>query len=156
MAHGAPKADGRHGDADPGSRNRLTFLYWHGVHAPTRRGIDSGGNPKAARRVADRVGGNEQTGGATLRAFPEIQDIVIKIGRPDFATEAMGINEGDTYVLPRPVKTWTRFHTKEDLIEAMYKELSKIPGIAYSFTQPMAMRVDETVSGVKADLAIKV
>jgi heavy metal efflux system protein len=92
----------------------------------------------------------------TLRAFPEIQDIVIKIGRPDFATEAMGINEGDTYVLPRPMKTWTRFHTKESLIDAMDKELAKIPGITYSFTQPMAMRVDETVSGIKADLAIKI
>jgi cobalt-zinc-cadmium resistance protein CzcA len=92
----------------------------------------------------------------TLRAFPEVADIVIKIGRPDFATEAMGINEGDTYVLPRPRSQWTRFHSKEELIEAFDKELSKIPGLDYNFTQPMAMRVDETVSGVKADLAIKI
>jgi cobalt-zinc-cadmium resistance protein CzcA len=91
-----------------------------------------------------------------LRQMPEIQDVVIKIGRPDFATEAMGINEGDTYVLPKPKETWTRFHTKEEFIEAMDKELSKIPGISHSFTQPMAMRMDETVSGVKADLAIKI
>jgi heavy metal efflux system protein len=46
---------------------------------------------------------------STLRAFPEVADIVIKIGRPDFATEAMGINEGDTYVLLRPMNQWTRF-----------------------------------------------
>jgi cobalt-zinc-cadmium resistance protein CzcA len=91
-----------------------------------------------------------------LRTMPEIQDVVIKIGRPDFATEAMGINEGDTYVLPKPKEAWTRFHTKEEFIEAMDKELSKIPGISHSFTQPMAMRMDETVSGVKADLAIKI
>ena len=91
-----------------------------------------------------------------LRSFPEIADVVIKIGRPDFATEAMGINEGDTYLLLRPMKTWTRFHTKEALIEAVAKELDTIPGVAYSFTQPMAMRIDETISGVKADLAIKV
>jgi cobalt-zinc-cadmium resistance protein CzcA len=91
-----------------------------------------------------------------LRSMPEIQDVVIKIGRPDFATEAMGINEGDTYVLPKPKETWTRFHTKEEFIEAMDKELSQIPGISHSFTQPMAMRMDETVSGVKADLAIKI
>src|SRR5438067_2465348 len=91
-----------------------------------------------------------------LRSFPEIQDVVIKIGRPDFATEAMGINEGDTYVIPKPRDTWTRFHTKEEFIDAMDKELAKIPGISYSFTQPMAMRMDETVSGVKADLAIKI
>ncbi|HEV8416212.1 MAG TPA: CusA/CzcA family heavy metal efflux RND transporter [Bryobacteraceae bacterium] len=91
-----------------------------------------------------------------LRQVPEIADVVIKIGRPDFATEAMGINEGDTYLLLRPVETWKRFHTKEQLIEAVAKELDQIPGVAYSFTQPMAMRIDETISGVKADLAIKV
>src|SRR5438876_4133037 len=68
----------------------------------------------------------------------------------------MGINEGYTYVLPKPRETWTRFHTKEGFIDAMDKELAKIPGISYSFTQPMAMRMDETVSGVKADLAIKI
>jgi heavy metal efflux system protein len=91
-----------------------------------------------------------------LRAFPEISDVVVKIGRPDFATEAMGINEGDTYLLLKPVNTWKRFHTKEDLIAAVDKELGSIPGIAYNFTQPMAMRIDETISGVKADLAIKI
>jgi cobalt-zinc-cadmium resistance protein CzcA len=56
----------------------------------------------------------------------------------------------------RPTNNWKRFHTKEELIGALDKELSTIPGIAYDFTQPMAMRIDETVSGVKADLAIKI
>lgn len=91
-----------------------------------------------------------------LRAFPEIADVVIKIGRPDFATEAMGINEGDTYLLLRPMSEWHRFHTKEELIVALDKELAQVPGLAYDFTQPMEMREDETVSGVKADLAIKI
>jgi cobalt-zinc-cadmium resistance protein CzcA len=92
----------------------------------------------------------------TLRTFPEIADVTIKIGRPDFATEAMGINEGDTYLALRPTREWTRFHSKAELIDALDKELSKIPGLNYDFTQPMAMRVDETVSGVKADLAVKI
>jgi cobalt-zinc-cadmium resistance protein CzcA len=91
-----------------------------------------------------------------LRQFPEIADVVIKIGRPDFATEAMGINEGDTYLSLRPVETWTRFHTKEALIAAVDKDMETIPGIAWNFTQPMAMRIDETISGIKADLAVKV
>ncbi len=85
----------------------------------------------------------------TLRAFPEIADVVTKIGRPDFATEAMGINEGDVYVLLRPRKEWKRFQSKEELIQRMDEALAQIPGIAYNFTQPMAMRMDETVSGVK-------
>ncbi len=93
---------------------------------------------------------------ATLRSFPEIQDVTTKIGRPDFATEAMGINEGDVYVSLTPIKEWKRYHSKEELIDAMDKALSQIPGINYDFTQPMAMRLDETVSGVKADLAVKI
>jgi cobalt-zinc-cadmium resistance protein CzcA len=92
----------------------------------------------------------------TLRTFREIADVTIKIGRPDFATEAMGINEGDTYLTLHPMRDWTRFHSKDELIDALDKELAKIPGLNYDFTQPMAMRVDETVSGVKADLAIKI
>lgn len=92
----------------------------------------------------------------TLRAFPEITDVTTKIGRPDFATEAMGIHEGDVYIALKPEHEWKRFKTKEKLIEALDKSLSTIPGIAYDFTQPMAMRLDETVSGVKADLAIKI
>lgn len=91
-----------------------------------------------------------------LRAFPDIRDVVIKIGRPDFATEAMGINEGDTYLLLKPMDEWTRFHTKEELIEAVDKELATLPGLAYNFSQPMQMRVEETVSGLKAQLAIKI
>jgi cobalt-zinc-cadmium resistance protein CzcA len=92
----------------------------------------------------------------TLRSFPEIQDVTTKIGRPDFATEAMGLNEGDVYVALAPSETWKRFHSKEELIDAMDKALAQIPGISYDFTQPMAMRLDETVSGVKADLAVKI
>lgn len=91
-----------------------------------------------------------------LRTIPEVADVVIKIGRPDFATEAMGINEGDTYLVLKPESEWTRFHTKEELISAVDQTLAAIPGIAYNFSQPMEMRMDETVSGVKADLAIKI
>ena len=91
-----------------------------------------------------------------LVAFPEISGIVTKIGRPDLATEAMGIHQGDVYVLLKPYAEWKRFHGKEELIAAMDKALSAVPGVSYNFTQPMAMRLDETVSGVKADLALKI
>ncbi|MBS1823639.1 MAG: efflux RND transporter permease subunit [Acidobacteria bacterium] len=90
-----------------------------------------------------------------LRSFPEVQDVTTKIGRPDFATEAMGINEGDVYVELAPESKW-RVHSKEELINALDQALSQIAGINYDFTQPMAMRLDETVSGVKADLAVKI
>jgi hypothetical protein len=77
--------------------------------------------------------------------FQLAQRTRFSFGRPDFATEAMGINEGDTCLLLRPMDTWKRFHSKEALIAAVSKELETIPGIAYNFTQPMAMRIDETI-----------
>src|SRR6266481_6832224 len=66
-----------------------------------------------------------------LRAIPEVADVVIKIGRPDFATEAMGINEGDTYLVLKPKSEWKRFHTKEELIAALDKEVADFPGVAF-------------------------
>lgn len=91
-----------------------------------------------------------------LRQFPEVEKVVTKIGRPDVATEAMGIYQGDVYVNLRPREAWTTGRDKEELIDAMAAELAKMPGVACNFTQPMAMRLDEVVSGVKADVAVKI
>jgi cobalt-zinc-cadmium resistance protein CzcA len=91
----------------------------------------------------------------TVLRFPEVAGVVSKLGRPDLATEAMGIYEADVYLLLSPPEKW-RYRTKDELIEALDHALQPIPGVAFNFTQPMAMRLDETVSGVKADLAIKI
>ncbi|MBP1634556.1 MAG: czcA 1 [Acidobacteria bacterium] len=91
-----------------------------------------------------------------IRRFPEVRQVVTKIGRPDLATEAMGIYQGDVYVLLHPADTWTSGRTKDELIAAMADALATVPGVACNFTQPMAMRLDEVVSGVKADVAVKV
>ncbi len=88
--------------------------------------------------------------------FPEVTGVVTKLGRPDLATEAMGIYEGDVYVLLKPYEEWANSRTKEELVEKMSARLEQIPGVAYNFTQPMAMRLDEVVSGIKADLALKI
>ena len=91
----------------------------------------------------------------TVKRFPEVAGVVTKLGRPDLATEAMGIHQGDLYVLLKPSEEWTTGRDKDALIEALDAELSKLPGVSYNFTQPMAMRLDETISGVKADVAVK-
>lgn len=91
-----------------------------------------------------------------IQRFPEVEDVVTKIGRPDLATEAMGIYQGDVYVMLKPRSQWPNVRTKEQLVEAMARELGRFPGVAYNFTQPMAMRLDEVVSGVKADVAVKI
>ena len=91
-----------------------------------------------------------------LLGFPEVTRVVSKHGRPDFATEAMGVYEADVYVNLKPDGEWTTATTKEGLIDAMAAALEQIPGVGFNFTQPMAMRLDEAVSGVKADVAVKI
>jgi cobalt-zinc-cadmium resistance protein CzcA len=92
----------------------------------------------------------------TLMTFPEVTGVVSKLGRPDLATEAMGIYESDVYVNLKPHDEWTTASTKDGLTEAMAAKLAKVPGVVYNFTQPMAMRLDETISGVRADIAVKI
>lgn len=91
-----------------------------------------------------------------LLRFPEVRQVVTKIGRPDLATEAMGIYQGDVYVLLHPIEEWPTHKTKDELIQAMAEALTQMPGVSFNFTQPMAMRLDEVVSGVKADVAVKI
>ncbi|MBI3682853.1 MAG: efflux RND transporter permease subunit [Acidobacteria bacterium] len=88
--------------------------------------------------------------------FPEVTGVVTKMGRPDLATEAMGIYEADAYILLKPREQWTTARTKVELVDKMAARLEQIPGVAYNFTQPMAMRLDEVVSGIKADIALKI
>ena len=92
----------------------------------------------------------------TIRKFDAVSSVVTKIGRPDLATEAMGINQGDVYVLLKPREQWKNVTTKDELIEKLSEALNRIPGVSYNFTQPMAMRLDEVVSGIKADVALKI
>lgn len=93
---------------------------------------------------------------ATIRTFPEVTGIVTKLGRPDVATEAMGIYESDSYLQLAPRGKWKCCRSKQELIEKLSSALEKIPGVTYTFTQPMEMRMDETVTGIRGDVAIKI
>jgi cobalt-zinc-cadmium resistance protein CzcA len=90
-----------------------------------------------------------------LMPFPEVTGVVTKLGRPELATETMGLYAGDVYVNLRPRETWT-VHSPEELVTRMDAALREIPGIDYNFTAPMAMRLDEAISGVRTELGVKV
>jgi heavy metal efflux system protein len=91
----------------------------------------------------------------TLMQFPEVQTIVTKLGRPELATETMGLYAGDVYVNFKPRESW-QTRSPEELIVKMDTALKQIPGIDYNFTAPMAMRLDEAISGVRTELGVKV
>ncbi len=92
----------------------------------------------------------------TMRSFPEIAGVVTKLGRPDVATEAMGIYESDSYLQLAPKEQWRCCRDKQELVEKLSIALQKIPGVAYTITQPMEMRMDETVTGIRGDVAVKI
>ena len=91
-----------------------------------------------------------------VRRFPEVTTVVTKEGRPDLATEAMGLFEGDMYVILKPRSEWTTAHDRDGLVAAFDSALRAVPGLWVSFTQPLAMRLDEAESGIRTDLGIKV
>jgi cobalt-zinc-cadmium resistance protein CzcA len=91
-----------------------------------------------------------------LKQFPEAIDVVSKTGRADIASDPMGVEVSDVIVALRPRAEWTTAHSKEELVEAMRRALEKLPAVAASFSQPIALRVDELVSGVKSAIGIKI
>jgi heavy metal efflux system protein len=93
---------------------------------------------------------------STIRSFPEVTALVTKLGRPDVATEAMGTYESDSYLELAPRNRWKCCKTKQEMIVKLSEALQQIPGVTYSFTQPMEMRLDETVTGIRGDVAIKI
>lgn len=92
-----------------------------------------------------------------LAAFPdEVIDVVAKTGRPEIATDPMGVNISDIFVMLSPPEAWTTAETKEELERQMSEALEQIPGLVFSFSQPIELRVNELIAGVRSDLAIKI
>ena len=91
-----------------------------------------------------------------LQRFPEVERIVSRIGAAEVPTDPMSMEEIDMIIKLKPRKTWTSAKTKEELAERFKEALSAIPGIEYEFTQPIEMRFNELITGVRSDIAIKI
>jgi len=93
-----------------------------------------------------------------LCSFPEATDCTSQVGRPDDGTDTTGFFNTEYFVGLKPKEQWRPvFHEdKERLIAAMQRELDKIPGVIWNFSQPIADNMEEAVSGVKGELAVKI
>jgi len=91
-----------------------------------------------------------------LKRFPEVIDVVSKTGRADIASDPMGVEISDVIVTLKPREEWTTAKTKDELVDKMRDAMAELPGVASSFSQPIALRVDELVSGVKSAIGIKI
>jgi cobalt-zinc-cadmium resistance protein CzcA len=93
-----------------------------------------------------------------LCSFPEATECTSQVGRPDDGTDTTGFFNTEYYVGLKPKEQWRPgFHqTKDELIAAMNRELEKLPGVLWNFSQPIEDNMEEAVSGVKGELATKV
>jgi cobalt-zinc-cadmium resistance protein CzcA len=91
-----------------------------------------------------------------LKTFPEVTKVVSKTGRAEVATDPMSVDFSDLYIELKPPSEWKTAHTKTELVEKMSETLEKkVPNAAFSFSQPIELRVSELISGVRSDIAIK-
>ena len=92
-----------------------------------------------------------------LRRFPEVTTVVSKTGRPEIANDPMGVEQSDVLVMLRPEAQILPAAEREALITRMHDALTRaVPGVGFGFTQPIQMRMNELLSGVRADVAVKV
>lgn len=91
-----------------------------------------------------------------LDNFPEVEQVVCRIGAAEVPTDPMSMEEIDMIIKLKPRKQWVTARDKEELAEHFKNALSVIPGVEYEFTQPIEMRFNELITGVRADIAIKV
>ncbi|HEY3322544.1 MAG TPA: CusA/CzcA family heavy metal efflux RND transporter [Planctomycetota bacterium] len=108
--------------------------------------------PSIALEEAKRIAGNLEK---RLLKYPEVIAVYSHIGRAELGGDPENINNNELFVALKPQVEWTTTHSRKQLIEIMEKDLAEQPGILLNFSQPIATRVDELLSGVKAQIAIK-
>jgi len=91
-----------------------------------------------------------------MKKFPEVKEVIGKIGASEIPTDPMPIEACDITILLKNKKEWTSAHNREELAELMQKELEKIPGVSYGLSQPIQLRFNELISGVRQDVGIKI
>jgi cobalt-zinc-cadmium resistance protein CzcA len=91
-----------------------------------------------------------------LKRFPEVDQVVTRIGAAEVPTDPMSMEESDVIIKLKPKSEWTTAESKDELADSFKVALSIIPGVDYEFTQPIEMRFNELITGVRADLAIKI
>ena len=105
-------------------------------------------NLDASLKVMHRI---EQT----LKSFPEVKRVVSLTGSAEIPTDPMGVESTDSFITLTDPSTWTTATTPEGLVSALDKRLrAEVPGVSYAFSQPIQMRIDDLLEGVRGDVAI--
>ena len=92
----------------------------------------------------------------TLLEFPEVETVVAKIGRADLGGDPESVSNDEIYVRLKPKNKWTTAKTKDELVDAMRRRVVGFPGIEFNFSQVIQTRNDELISGINAQIAVKI
>jgi cobalt-zinc-cadmium resistance protein CzcA len=91
-----------------------------------------------------------------LLKFPEVKDVLTEQGHPEDGTDDEAPNQAETFVIMKPESEWHTGRKKEQVVEAMRAELGKRPGVEYNFSQPIKDRVEESISGIRGQIVVKI
>jgi cobalt-zinc-cadmium resistance protein CzcA len=92
----------------------------------------------------------------SLKKFPEVETVVAKIGRAELGGDPESVSNDEIYVRLKPKEQWTTAQTKDELVDAMRKQVEGFPGVEFNFSQVIQTRNDELISGINAQIAVKV
>ena len=91
-----------------------------------------------------------------LDNFPEVVEVVSKIGTAEVPTDPMAIEDADIMIILKEKEEWTSAKTREELVDKMKEKLAVLPGLSFEFQQPIQLRFNELMTGVKSDVAVKI
>ncbi|GET29126.1 CusA/CzcA family heavy metal efflux RND transporter [Prolixibacter sp. SD074] len=91
-----------------------------------------------------------------MKQFPEVKTVVSKIGTAEIPTDPMAVEDADIMIIMKDKKEWVSADNREELVAKMKKALDVIPGASFDFSQPIQLRFNELMTGVKADVAVKI
>jgi cobalt-zinc-cadmium resistance protein CzcA len=91
-----------------------------------------------------------------MRQFPEVVEVVSKIGTAEVPTDPMAVEDADVMIVMKPKEEWVSADSREELMEKMKEALAVMPGVSFEFTQPIQLRFNELMTGVKSDVAVKI
>ncbi|WP_363436160.1 efflux RND transporter permease subunit [Chitinophaga ginsengisegetis] len=94
--------------------------------------------------------------GILMKQFPEVKEVIGKIGAAEIPTDPMPMEACDLTILLKPRKEWTSARSREELANKMQEALEVIPGVSFGFSQPIQLRFNELISGVRQDVGIKI
>jgi cobalt-zinc-cadmium resistance protein CzcA len=107
--------------------------------------------------VEEAVAYNDRIEKLLLAEFPnEIANIWTRLGSAEIATDPMGIELSDFFLALKPRQQWQKAHTQAELVEEMRKLFTKFPGMTVAFSQPIEMRLNELIAGIRSDIGIKI